>query len=168
MRIVALPVLITLLTLVTPTSSAQNRVIDLGGVVISVSDSRTAQVFHIVDQMSQWDSGVHHGYVRTLVLPEMSFHSPDVVFCYGCEAAEKEKGVMPGEVVELKILGGDFYDWIKSRIAENGSESRISKAEIRNMYVTLPTGPILFSGCVKTANPRNACPRSAPAKMRTP
>jgi hypothetical protein len=46
------------------TSSAQTEVLNLGGVIISVSDSRTAQVFHIVDQMSQWDSGVHHGYVR--------------------------------------------------------------------------------------------------------
>ena len=64
MKIVALPVLITLLALATPTSNAQSRVIDLGGVFICASDSRTAQVFHIVDQMSQWDSGVHHGYVR--------------------------------------------------------------------------------------------------------
>jgi hypothetical protein len=48
----------------TSTSSAQTEVLNLGGVIISVSDSRTAQVFHIVDQMSQWDSGVHHGYVR--------------------------------------------------------------------------------------------------------
>jgi hypothetical protein len=98
----------------------------------------------------------------TLVLPEMNFHSPDMVFCYGCAAAENEKGVMPGEVVELKMLGGDFYDWIKSRITEKGSVSRINRAEIRNMYVTLPSGPMWFSGCVKTANPRNACPRSTP------
>jgi hypothetical protein len=59
------PFLLISFTLVVPsTSSAQTKVIDLGGVVISVSDSRTAQVFHIVDQMSQWDSSVHHGYVR--------------------------------------------------------------------------------------------------------
>jgi hypothetical protein len=69
---------------------------------------------------------------------------------------------MPGEVVELKMLGGGFYDWVRSRIAEKGSISRINKAEIRNMYVTLPAGPTWFSGCVKTANPRSACLRSAP------
>lgn len=44
--------------------SAQNKDLDLGGVVISVSDSRTAQVFHIVDQLSQWDSASHRQYVR--------------------------------------------------------------------------------------------------------
>jgi hypothetical protein len=64
MRIVALLVLITLLSFAAPASNAQKRIIDFGGVFISVSDSRTAQVFHIVDQISQWDSSVHHGYVR--------------------------------------------------------------------------------------------------------
>jgi len=45
-------------------ASAQSKVLDVGGVLISVSDSRTAQVFHIVDQMSEWDPSVHHEYVR--------------------------------------------------------------------------------------------------------
>src|SRR5258708_8454391 len=61
---IALPVLIALVFVGASTTSAQTEVLNLGGVIISVSDSRTAQVFHIVDQMSQWDSGVHHGYVR--------------------------------------------------------------------------------------------------------
>lgn len=98
----------------------------------------------------------------TLVLPEMSHGSPDIVFCYGCAAPEREKGFMPGEVLELKMLGGGFYDWIRSRIAEQGGVSRINKAEIHHMYVTMPTGPTWFSGCVKTANPKNACSRNAP------
>src|SRR5436190_21661790 len=59
-----LPVLIALVFIGASATSAQTEVLNLGGVIISVSDSRTAQVFHIVDQMSQWDSGVHHGYVR--------------------------------------------------------------------------------------------------------
>jgi hypothetical protein len=61
---ITLPVLSALVFLGASTSSAQTEVLNLGGVIISVSDSRTAQVFHIVDQISQWDSGVHHGYVR--------------------------------------------------------------------------------------------------------
>lgn len=93
----------------------------------------------------------------TVVLPEMGPGSPDVVLCYGCAAAEKEKGPLPGDVVELKMLGGDFYDWVKGRITEGGSLSRISKVEIHHLYVTLPAGPVWFSGCVKTANPKNAC-----------
>jgi hypothetical protein len=61
---ITLAVLITLFFVGSSTTSAQTEILNLGGVIISVSDSRTAQVFHIVDQMSQWDSGVHHGYVR--------------------------------------------------------------------------------------------------------
>ena len=75
MKIVTPFLLISFTVVVTSASSAQTKVLDMGGVVISVSDSRTAQVFHIVDQMSQWDSGVHHGYVRwakkTLILSQV-------------------------------------------------------------------------------------------------
>jgi len=61
---IATPVLIIILLVFTPTSRAHTKVLNLGGIVVSVSDSRTAQVFHIVDQMSQWDRDVHHQYVR--------------------------------------------------------------------------------------------------------
>jgi hypothetical protein len=53
----------------------------------------------------------------------MGSGSPDIVYCYGCAADEKEKGLMPGAVVELKMPGGGFYDWVRSRIAEKGSVS---------------------------------------------
>ena len=43
---------------------AQATDIDLGAVILSISDSRTAQVFHIVDQLSQWDRYTHKAYVR--------------------------------------------------------------------------------------------------------
>ena len=45
-------------------SRAQMKQFDLGGIVVTVSESRTAQVFHFVDQMSDWDAAVHHSYVR--------------------------------------------------------------------------------------------------------
>lgn len=38
--------------------------IDLGRVVLAVSDSTTAQVFHIVDQLSEWDAFTHRQYAR--------------------------------------------------------------------------------------------------------
>src|SRR5688572_26357304 len=38
--------------------------IDLGTVVLAVSDSPTAQVFHIVDQLSEWDAFTHRQYGR--------------------------------------------------------------------------------------------------------
>jgi hypothetical protein len=97
----------------------------------------------------------------TLVLPEMDHASPDIVYCYGCAASEKAKGISAGEVVELKMLGGGFYDWVKSRADEQGGISQISKAQIREMLVTLPDGSHWVSGCIKTADAKNACPRSA-------
>src|SRR5215510_685457 len=38
--------------------------LDFGGMVLSVSDAPTAQIFHIVDQLSQWDIYTHDQYVR--------------------------------------------------------------------------------------------------------
>lgn len=95
----------------------------------------------------------------TLVLPEMDHSSPDVVYCYGCVTSEKAKGISPGEAVELKMLGGGFYDWVKSRAVDKGGISQISKAQIREMFVTLPDGTHWLSSCVKTADAKNACLR---------
>jgi len=38
--------------------------LDLGGLVLVLSDSPTAQLFHIVDKLSQWDTYSHKQYVR--------------------------------------------------------------------------------------------------------
>ena len=97
----------------------------------------------------------------TLVLPEMGAESPDIPFCFGCEEVEKAKGIKPGESVELKMVSGGFYEWLKSRMAEKGGLSRFTKAQIHHTFVTLPTGPMWFSGCVKTSDPKNACPHKA-------
>ena len=43
---------------------AEPKTLDLGGLVLSLSDSPTAQVFHIVDQLSQWDVYGHKQYIR--------------------------------------------------------------------------------------------------------
>src|SRR5579884_3210775 len=45
-------------------SFAATKRVDLGGMVLSVSDSRTAQIFHIVDQLSLWDVFTHKEYAR--------------------------------------------------------------------------------------------------------
>jgi len=49
---------------VTTAKSAQTSDVDIGGIVITVSDSWTAQVFHIVDQLSEWDEFCHRQYGR--------------------------------------------------------------------------------------------------------
>jgi hypothetical protein len=66
-QIIRLPVLVLLAGLAllfSVTTSATPENIDLGGLVLSVSDSRTAQIFHIVDQLSQWDIYTHDQYAR--------------------------------------------------------------------------------------------------------
>ena len=96
-----------------------------------------------------------------IVPPELQ-KGVQVVYCYGCAPTEKEKGVIPGEEVELKMLGGNFYGWVRDRIVETGSISRITRAQIREMIVSLPDDLRWTSGCVKTADPKNACPSPSP------
>jgi hypothetical protein len=98
----------------------------------------------------------------TLVLPQMGPGSPDVVYCYGCAAAEKHKGIAAGEAVDLKMIGGEFYDFVKSRAAEKGGIGQINKAQIRDMYVKLPDNSRWVSGCIKTLDIKNACPLIVP------
>lgn len=43
---------------------AEPRRIDFGGLVVTISTSRTAQVFHIVDQLANWDPYAHRAYIR--------------------------------------------------------------------------------------------------------
>jgi hypothetical protein len=45
-------------------SFAESKNLDLGGVILSVSDAPTAQAFHIMDQLSQWDVYTHNQYAR--------------------------------------------------------------------------------------------------------
>jgi len=47
-----------------PAGAQTSQQIDFGRLVINVSQSQTAQVFHIVDQLSQWDQYAHKAYVR--------------------------------------------------------------------------------------------------------
>ena len=61
LRVCTLPVF---LLAVTTVKSAQTSDVDIGGIVITVSDSWTAQVFHIVDQLSEWDEFCHRQYGR--------------------------------------------------------------------------------------------------------
>jgi hypothetical protein len=45
-------------------SLAAPKNLDLGGMVLSISDAPTAQIFHIVDQLSHWDIYTHDQYAR--------------------------------------------------------------------------------------------------------
>src|SRR5579859_95211 len=56
-------IVVVCLLLSTALFAAPER-IDLGGIVLMVSDARTAQVFQIVDQLSLWDVFTHKEYAR--------------------------------------------------------------------------------------------------------
>ncbi len=56
--------LILLIFIFAFTALADTVPVDLGGLLLSVSDSPTAQVFHIVDQLAEWDQYAHKQYVR--------------------------------------------------------------------------------------------------------
>ena len=60
-----MPIKLTVISLLlSATSFATTQNVDLGGMVLSVSDAPTAQTFHIVDQLSQWDIYTHDQYAR--------------------------------------------------------------------------------------------------------
>jgi hypothetical protein len=93
----------------------------------------------------------------TFAFPEADPGSPEWIICYGCAQTEKEKGVRPGEIVELKGRD-DMYQWVKKSLSEKGSFSRIRWAQIRTMFVTTANGKTSFSACVKTLDHSSACP----------
>lgn len=94
-----------------------------------------------------------------ITLPEIT-KSPYVVFACGCGHDKTQSCVMPGDEVELKIPSGRFYQWVKDSVAKEKDISMITKATIRDMFVTLPDGMHWLSGCIKTADQKNACPHS--------
>ena len=95
-----------------------------------------------------------------LFLPEIMPGGPIVILCYGCgEAYGKVKNIAPGDEVEMKVA---FYNWLTEQINAKSNLSSITKAEIRELIVTQPDGQKWMSRCVRTASPKNSCPKPAP------
>lgn len=95
-----------------------------------------------------------------LFLPEIMPGGPLVTLCYGCgDAFGKVKNIAPGEEVEMKVV---FYNWLTDQINLKSKLSRITKAEIQHLIVTQLDGQKWLSRCVRTASPKNSCPKPAP------
>lgn len=95
-----------------------------------------------------------------LFLPEIMPGGPLVTLCYGCgDAFGKVKHIAPGEEVEMKVA---LYDWLTNQINAKSNFSKITEAEIQQLIVTQPDGQKWISRCVRTASPKNACPKAAP------
>ena len=91
----------------------------------------------------------------TLIVPDNRLYSPQIIYCYGCAEKQREKGIAPGEVVELK-MPEPIYEFVMTRLAEKGI-TVVTRVEFSHMYIHFPDGPTLYSGCIKTTNPKNAC-----------
>jgi hypothetical protein len=64
MRLRAIVAVLAFLSAATAAAAVEPMTIDWGGLRLEVSTSRTAQVFHIVDQLSEWDQFTHKQYGR--------------------------------------------------------------------------------------------------------
>jgi hypothetical protein len=96
----------------------------------------------------------------TLNLPQI-IGGPIIPVCFGCALNDRQKGIAPGEEVELQTVHSDkFYNWVKNSISEKTSLSSITTAQIEVTWAVLWDGSELLSECVKAANPQNACPRA--------
>jgi hypothetical protein len=97
----------------------------------------------------------------TLVLPEMTSGSPQIPFLNKTLAGTSLL-MAPGSEVDLRVPAIKLYPWVVSKITEQGSLGRISRAQIYMVYLALSDGTVWSSGCMKTADLRNACPRPSP------
>jgi hypothetical protein len=64
MQIVRRTLIAAILLLAPAVGRPSTVTVDLGGLKLVVSDAQTAQLFHVVDQLSQWDEYSHKQYVR--------------------------------------------------------------------------------------------------------
>ena len=89
-------------------------------------------------------------------LPQLMPGGPMVALCYGCGDVEKGETIDPGEEVEMKLV---HYNWLLDQINSKSSLSRITRAEVWHMMITRVDGRQFVSGCIKTADQKNACPK---------
>jgi hypothetical protein len=80
---------------------------------------------------------------------------PLVAYVAGCRLGQP--CIKPGEEAELKIPAR-VYDLAKRGVAEETDMSKISSATIYKSMVTLTSGTVWMSGCVKTADEKTPCP----------
>ena len=96
----------------------------------------------------------------TLTLSEMKF-SPQIQYL-AMSADRKQKSLLPGEEVELRIPSAKLYDWVKDSVAREMELSKISRAAIYFVLAISQKGGEQPGGCVKVTDLRNACPFASP------
>jgi hypothetical protein len=94
----------------------------------------------------------------TLQLPQLKNRPQIPYLVLGCTTGTKVC-VNPGEEVELRLPAVSLYEWVKKLVAEEKLElAAIDRAEISFVLAVLEDGTQWSSGCVKTKDPKQACP----------
>src|SRR5260370_27274374 len=95
----------------------------------------------------------------TLVLPEITEGSPQLPFiCTQCRVDKKQITIEPGAEVDLP-LPVPIYSWSKGVIAQKTSLASVTNARILNAIAKVPEKISWSSDCVRTSDPKNACPQ---------
>ena len=94
-----------------------------------------------------------------MILPEITDGGPLIPVCYGCGGVGMGRIMMPGDEFEMKVA---FPQWVTDQIKSKSNPSLITKAEIKHIVVMQSDGKKLLSGCIRTADQKNACPPSSP------
>jgi hypothetical protein len=97
------------------------------------------------------------GIQITLILPELD-KPIQVPYVNGCRHDKNQPCISPGVEVELRIPPIKLYDWVKDVVASETELRKITKATIYTVNLSLPGDITWSSGCVKTKDPRQACP----------
>ena len=90
-----------------------------------------------------------------LILPEIMPGGPLVSLFYGAGGAGMGQSISPGDEFEMKVVA---QQWVTDQIKSKSDPSSITKAQIQHISVKQPDGKKLFSGCIRTADQKNACP----------
>ena len=97
------------------------------------------------------------GIQITLILSELK-KPIQVPYVSGCRHDKNQPCIRPGDEVELRIPPIKLYEWVKSVVASEPELPKITRATIYDVLVSLPGDIAWSSGCVKTKDPRQACP----------
>ena len=89
------------------------------------------------------------------ILPEIMPGGPLVSLFYGSGAKGMPQIIKPGDEFEMKVASPQ---WVTDQIKSKSSLSAITKAQIQHISAKQPDGKKLLSGCIRTTDPKSACP----------
>jgi hypothetical protein len=129
---------------------ATPKSLDLGGLVLSVSDAPTAQIFHIVDQLSQWDVYTHKQYVRWAETTKL------------LDQRDRELLQLHAELRKKRGWGHGFE---QTFLVDDSIENAAAKGTAAQFLSTAEAIPSATSSCTS----RRSCSRCcASAKRKSP